>query len=818
MTEALPTRARIVIIGGGVIGASVAYHLGLAGERDVLLLERDRITSGTTWHAAGLMTCFGSTSETSTSIRLYSRDLYARLEAETGMATGFKPVGLIEAAADADRLHEYRRVASFQRRMGLEIHEITPPEMADLFPLARTDDLLAGFYVPGDGRVNPVDLTMSLARGARQRGVTIVEGVRATGVLTTPEARLSRVTGVTTDAGDIEADIVVNCAGMWAREFAWANGVVVPNQAAEHYYLITEPLAGMSPDAPVFEDPAAYGYYREEGGGMMVGLFEPRAAAWRVDSIPRDFSFGEIPPDWDRMTPFLERAMSRVPVTLEAGIRKFFCGPESFTPDLLPAVGEAPSLPGYFVCAGLNSIGILSAGGLGRIMADWILTGRPDADVTAINLDRFRGFQLDPAYRAERTAEILGTVYAAHTPGVQLSTGRGIHRSPVHDELVAEGAYLRDVSGWEGADFFAGPGATAQAEPGWGPQPWFAHWRAEHDAVRERAGLIDMSFMAKWRITGPDAGRLLGHLSAGDVDGDPGVITYTQWLDDDARLQADLTVTKLGPRHFIVVASDTAYGHVEGLLQRAAAGLEVTIDDVTTALAQFAIQGPRSREVLAALTDADLSTAAFPFRTVRQITLAGRAVLLARITYAGELGYEIYLPAHDAARVWREIRGAGTAYGLQPYGLKALASLRMEKAYRDYGHDIDNTDDVFEAGLGFAVALDKSDFSGRDAALAAKAAPARRRLVQVLLRDPEPLLFHAEPIYRDGEFVGYIRAASYGWTLGGAVGLAMIEAPEAVTTAWLEEGEWSVEIAGDLVPARVSLRPLYDPSSARVRM
>ena len=818
MTEALPTRARIVIIGGGVIGASVAYHLGLAGERDVLLLERDRITSGTTWHAAGLMTCFGSTSETSTSIRLYSRDLYARLEAETGMATGFKPVGLIEAAADADRLHEYRRVASFQRRMGLEIHEITPPEMADLFPLARTDDLLAGFYVPGDGRVNPVDLTMSLARGARQRGVTIVEGVRATGVLTTPEARLSRVTGVTTDAGDIEADIVVNCAGMWAREFAWANGVVVPNQAAEHYYLITEPLAGMSPDAPVFEDPAAYGYYREEGGGMMVGLFEPRAAAWRVDGIPRDFSFGEIPPDWDRMMPFLERAMSRVPVTLEAGIRKFFCGPESFTPDLLPAVGEAPSLPGYFVCAGLNSIGILSAGGLGRIMADWILTGRPDADVTAINLDRFRGFQLDPAYRAERTAEILGTVYAAHTPGVQLSTGRGIHRSPVHDELVAEGAYLRDVSGWEGADFFAGPGATAQAEPGWGPQPWFAHWRAEHDAVRERAGLIDMSFMAKWRITGPDAGRLLGHLSAGDVDGDPGVITYTQWLDDDARLQADLTVTKLGPRHFIVVASDTAYGHVEGLLQRAAAGLEVTIDDVTTALAQFAIQGPRSREVLAALTDADLSTAAFPFRTVRQITLAGRAVLLARITYAGELGYEIYLPAHDAARVWREIRGAGTAYGLQPYGLKALASLRMEKAYRDYGHDIDNTDDVFEAGLGFAVALDKSDFSGRDAALAAKAAPARRRLVQVLLRDPEPLLFHAEPIYRDGEFVGYIRAASYGWTLGGAVGLAMIEAPEAVTTAWLEEGEWSVEIAGDLVPARVSLRPLYDPSSARVRM
>jgi len=800
-----------------VIGTSIAYHLGHAGWSDVVVLERDRLTSGTTWHAAGLMTTFGSTSETSTSLRRYSRDLYARLEAETGVATGFKPVGLIEAAADADRLEEYRRVAAFQRRFGLEIHEIGPAEMSELFPLAKTDDLLAGFYLPGDGRVNPVDLTMSFARGARNLGVRIVEGVSVEKVLTTPQGRGSRVIGVQTSAGDIEAEVVVNCAGMWARELAAQNGVVVPNQAAEHYYLITEAIDGMSPDAPVFEDPAAYGYYREEGGGMMVGLFEPRAAAWRVDGIPRDFSFGEIPPDWERMGPFVEKAMSRVPVAVEVGIRTFFCGPESFTPDLLPAIGAAPGVGGYFVCAGMNSVGILSSGGWGRVMAHWITTGAPDVDVTAVNVDRFRGYQLDERYRAERTAEILGTVYAAHTPGVQLASGRGIHRSAVHDRLVEAGGYLRDVSGWEGAAWYAAPGQTPNAEPGWGHQPWFANWRAEHEAVRERAGLIDMSFMAKWRIRGPEAGPLLDHLSAGAVDGAAETITYTQWLDDDARLQADLTVTKLTDGDFLLVASDTAYGHVEHLLLAAAGDRDVAIEDVTTSWAQFAVQGPRSRDVLAGLVGADLGAEAMPFRSVRRTTLADKEILLARITYAGELGYEVYVPAGDALAVWDTIVAAGQEHGLAFYGLNALASLRMEKGYRDYGHDVDNTDGVYEAGLGFAVALDGGDFRGKAAAVTAKAAPATRRIVSVLLADPEPLLFHAEPVLRDGEFVGYIRAASYGWTIGGAVGLAMVEAPEAVTKAWIDAGEWTVDVAGQLVPARVSLRPFYDPTSARVR-
>ena len=377
--------------------------------------------------------------------------------------------------------------------------------MAELFPLARTDDLLAGFHVPGDGRVNPVDLTMSLSRGARNLGVRVVEGVSVQQVLTRPRGLAEEVVGVRTDAGDVECELVVNCAGMWARELAERNGVAVPNQAAEHYYLITEPIDGMSPDAPIFEDPAAYGYYREEGGGMMVGLFEPRAAAWSVDGIPADFSFGEITPDWDRMGPFVERAISRVPVVETVGIRTFFCGPESFTPDLAPAVGEAPGIHGYFVCAGLNSVGILSAGGLGRVVAQWMADGRPDVDVTGFDVARFRDWQLDPKHRAERTAEILGTVYAAHTPGIELASARGEFRSPVHDRLVAEGARLRDVSGWESAAWYAGRGRTPDAEPGWGHQPWFEHWAAEHRAVREAVGLMDMSFMAKFSVRG--AGR-----------------------------------------------------------------------------------------------------------------------------------------------------------------------------------------------------------------------------------------------------------------------------------------------------------------------
>jgi heterotetrameric sarcosine oxidase gamma subunit len=811
----IPQRARVVIIGGGVIGTSIAYHLGHLGESDVVLLERDRLTSGTTWHAAGLMTCFGSLSETSMSMRMYSRELYARLEQETGLATGFKRVGFIEAAADEGRLEEYRRVAAFNRHVGLNVIEITPQEIAERFPIARTDDLLAGFYVPEDGRVNPVDVTMSLAKGARMQGVTIVEGVAATSVLTAGD----RVTGVSTSEGIIECEVVVNCTGMWARELGEKSGVVIPLQAAEHYYLITEPIDGIDPEWPVFEDPSHHGYYREEGSGLMIGLFEPVCAPWHVDGIPGGFSFGEIPPDWDRMGPYLERAMERVPVSMEVGIRKFFCGPESFTPDLAPVVGEAPNLRNYFVAAGMNSVGIIHGGGLGRLMATWIVDGRPDMDVTGFNIDRFQPYQLNPRYRAERTVETLGMVYQAHFPGRSMQTARGVKRSPIHERLVEQGAYFRDVSGWEGADWFAGRGVQPTVgELSWGRQSWFPLWEAEHRAVREGVGLMDMSFMSKFAVQGRDAGRVLDWVSANAVDGNPGEITYTQWLNEGGTIEADLTVTKIDEDEFMVVASDNAHGHVLAWLRRHIGDAHAFVTDVTSGLAQINVQGPRSRELLQSLTSVDLSNEAFPFRAARSIDIGFARALCVRITYLGELGYELYVPSDQAMHVYGQLVETGTAVALRHTGLKALASLRMEKGYRDYGHDIDNTDSVLEAGLGFAVALDKpGGFIGRDAVLAKKAAgPLTRRLVQVRVLDPEPLMHHAEIVLRDGEAVGYVRAASYGHTLGGAVGLAMVECADGVTPQFLT-GAWEVDIAGRRYPAAASLRPMYDPDNSRIK-
>jgi glycine cleavage system aminomethyltransferase T len=814
---AIPGRARVIVVGGGIIGTSVAYHLAHEGITDVLLLERDRLTSGTTWHAAGLMATFGSTSQTSTELRIYTRDLYARLEAETGLATGLKQVGLIELAIEPGRLEEYRRVAAFNRLCGVEVHEISPREVADLFPLARTGDVLAGFYIPADGRVNPVDATMSLARGARMRGVRIVEGVPVTGF----QQNGGAVTGVRTPLGDVAAEFVVNCAGMWARELGELAGVSIPLQAAEHYYLLTEPIEGVDAGWPVLEDPANYGYYREEGGGLMLGLFEPECAPWQVAGVPAGFSFGEISPDWDRMAPYLERTMSRIPVVAETGIKKLFCGPESFSPDLLPIVGEAPELRNYFVAAGLNSIGILTGGGIGRVVAHWIAHGRPEVDVTGINIDRLHRYQANPEYRASRTVESLGMVYETHYPGRPMRTARDAKLSPIHQRLVTQRAYFRDVSGWEGADWYAPDGA--EPVPGqltWERPDWFGHWAAEHHAARTGVILMDMAFMAKFDVQGRDAGRVLERISANQVDGEPGRITYTQWLNEAGTLEADLTVTKLADGKFWVVASDTAHRHALTWLRRHVGGAHAFVTDVTSGYAQINVQGPRSRELLAAVTTADVSNEAFGFRAAAEIDIGFARVLCIRITYLGELGYELYIPAEQAVGVYDRLVAAGQAVGLRHAGLKALASLRMEKGYRDYGHDIDNTDTVLEAGLGFAVALDKpGGFIGRDAVLAQKArGPLRRRLVQVLVTDPDPLMFHAEVVRRDGRPAGYVRSASYGFTLGGAVGLAMIDADEPVTQAYLDAGEWTVQIGNVVYPAAASLRPMYDPGSKRIQM
>ncbi len=898
-----PEQAEIVVVGGGIIGASVAYHLAKHGARDVVLLEKDKVTSGTTWHAAGLMVTFGSTSETSTALRKYSKELYGSvLEEETGQPTGFKPCGFIELATHPDRVEEFRRVSAFNRKCGVDVQEIGPDDIRHLFPACRTDDVLRGFYVEDDGRVNPYDATMALVKGARLHGCRIFEDTPVSGI-TTSEDR-SKVTGVTlADGRTIRADTVVNCAGMWARQFAAKAGVVVPNQAAEHYYLVTDPIDEIDPEWPVIEDPSAYTYIRPEGAGLMVGLFETEAAAWNVGAIPESgFEFGEITPDWDRMAPFLEAAMNRVPVSLEAGVKTFFCGPESFTPDLAPVLGESPELRDYWVAAGMNSIGILTGGGIGNLMAQWILSGDrtcDEYDITGFNIDRFQRFQCNPQYRGARVEESLGLVYKLHYPNRSLSTARNNKKSPIHERLAKSleaggpAAYFKDVSGWEGADWYgvepsgekyqegdeAGPltreGASAEAALTWGKAAWFDKWAAEHKACREGVVLVDMSFMSKFLVQGGGAGRLLNRLSTANVDGNEGEITYTQWLNSHGKLEADLTVCKLNAQEcgvvggestavgtnlgggncsstskYLVVATDTAHRHVRTWIERQGNEVrgtdsfgedyDVTITDVTGGLAQINLQGPRSRELMEALVACpghddvppeDMSNEGFPFRCAREIAVGLARVLCVRITYLGELGYELYVPAEQATHVYDQIIAADTRAGtkLVHCGLKALGSLRMEKGYRDYGHDLDNTDTLLESGLGFTADYDKDGgFIGKEAVLEQKAGGIqglRKRIAQVLVKDPEPMLYHAEVVLRDGVVVGDVRAGSYGHTLGGSVGLTMLERDDELGAGgdgltwkkWIDSGTWEVDIAGVKYPAEVSLRPMYDPTNSAIR-
>ncbi|MCB0028846.1 MAG: FAD-dependent oxidoreductase, partial [Anaerolineales bacterium] len=531
--------------------------------------------------------------------------------------------------------------------------------------------------------------------------------------------------------------------------------------------------------------------------------------------------FGEIRPDWERMTPFLEKALSRVPITMELGVKKFFCGPESFTPDLKPIIGEAPELRNYFVAAGLNSIGILTGGGIGRLMAHWLITGTPDVDVTGFNIDRLHVYQNTPQYRRHRTAESLGMVYRCHYPNMSYQTARGAKKSPFHERLAARGAYFKDVSGWEGADWYAPAGTQPKVEElSWGRENWFGWWAAEHQAARENVILMDMSFMSKFMVEGRDAGKVLNYISANQVDGASNRITYTQWLNETGTLEADLTVTKLAADRYLVVVTDTMHRHAETWLKRhIGADDHAFVTDVTGAYGQLNIQGPNARALLQAVTTADMSYEAFPFRRAQYIDIGYVRVLCMRITYLGELGYELYIPAEQATHVYDQVVAAGEQFGLRHAGLKALASLRMEKGYRDYGHDIDNTDDPYDVGLGFFIALNKSGgFLGKEALLARNArGPRTRQLAQLLVKDSEPLLFHAEVVYRDGQTVGYIRAGSYGFTLGGAVGLFMIEAAEPVDEAYVATGRWEIDIAGTRYPAAVSLTPMYDPEMKKIK-
>ncbi len=812
----VPDRARVVIVGGGVIGCSIAYHLAHLGWTDVVLLEQHRLTAGTTWHAAGLITSAGMTDETALFFSRYSRDLYARLEQETGHSTGFRPVGHISIATTPQRREALRREADWMHGFGVEDTEISAREIADMWPLARTDDILTGFYVADEGRADPVGVATALAKGARQLGVRIVEGVAATGV----ETRARRVTAVLTEAGRIETEYVVNSAGMWARQFGALAGVSVPLQAAEHYYLLTDTVPGMDPDLPVIEDPDNYGYYRPEGDGMLVGLFEPVGAPWSLDGVASDFSFGKLPPDWDRLEPFLGPALARIPCLAETGVRTFFCGPESFTADVKPLIGPAPELDGYFVAAGLNSLGILSGGGVGSVVAQWIVDGVPPVDTAHIAIDRTATYETSRKFRAARTVEQLGVLFGdAVWPSWKPSTGRNVRRSVLHDRLAAAGGHFAQSAGWEFAEWHAEPGEHPVTTLDFQRQQSHPIVAREHHAIRHAVGMMDMSLMAKFIVQGPDAAAVLSRMSANDVTAGLGRIVYTQWLNEAGGIVADVTVTWLEPEKFLVVSSDVIHRRIEPMIRRATRpGEFVTVTDVTSGTTLMSVQGPASRELIGRLTDADLENASFPYMSARQIYVGYAPVLAIRVTYVGELGWELHVPAEYALGVYDDLVAAGADLGFRLVGLAAMSGLRLEKGYRDFGADIDNTDNPLEAGLGFAVAWDKpGGFTGRDALLAARAeGPPRDRVVGLLVEEPSVDLFGNEPVFSGREWVGYVRAAAYGFTVGGAVGLAQVTCPDGVTGQWLKGGEFRVRTGAGDVPARLQIAPFYDPQRLRI--
>jgi glycine cleavage system aminomethyltransferase T/glycine/D-amino acid oxidase-like deaminating enzyme len=812
----LPTRARAVIVGGGVIGCSIAYHLAHLGWTDIVLLEQNRLTAGTTWHAAGLITSAGMTDETALFFSRYSRDLYARLEAETGHSTGFRPVGHLSLATSARRQAALRREAAWMHGFGVEDIEISPRELAQMWPLARTDDVLSAFYVADEGRADPVGVATSLAKGAGQLGATVVEGVAATGVRT----HRGRVTAVLTEQGEIETDVVVNAAGMWARQFGALAGVHVPLQAAEHYYLLTDTVTGMDADLPVIEDPDSYGYYRPEGYGMLVGLFEPVGAPWSLDGVPREFAFGKLPPDWERMEPYLAKAMERIPCLAETGVRTFFCGPESFTSDVRPLLGPAPELDGYFVAAGLNSLGILSGGGVGYLVAHWIIDGVPPLDATSVAIDRTATYETSRKFRAERTVEQLGVLFGdAVWPAWKPATGRNVRRSVLHDRLAAAGAYFGVSAGWEYPEWFAGQDEHPQATMDYRREPSHEIVEREHHAIREAVGVIDMTLMAKLIVQGPDAAAVLSRLSANDVARETGRLVYTQWLNAGGGIVADLTVTRLGDEKFLVVASDIIHRRVEPLIRRETRpGEFVTVTDVTSGTTLLTVQGPASRELISRLTDTDLSNQAFPYLSARQVHVGYAPVLAMRVTYVGELGWELHVPAEYGAGVYDDLMSAGADLGVRPVGLAAMSSLRLEKGYRDMGVDIDNTDNPLQAGLGFAVAWDKpGGFIGREALLAARAqGPPKQRVVGLMVADASADLFGNEPVFLAGERAGYVRAAAYGYTVGGPVALAQVACEDGVTAEWLKSGDFTVRTDERDWPARLAIAPFYDPKRLRI--
>jgi sarcosine dehydrogenase len=814
MADPFPDSARVVVIGGGVIGCSVAYHLTKHGWRDVVLLEQGRLTCGTTWHAAGLVGQLRA-HRNMTRLVQYSAALYQTLEAETGQATGWKQCGSVLVARTPERVTLFKRVASAAKAQGIACEIIPLTEAAEKYPVMRTDDLLGALWLPDDAKVNPADVTQALAKGARMGGARIAEGTRVTAV----HAQNGAVTGVATTRGDIKAEVVVNCAGQWGRQVGRLAGVSVPLHSAEHMYIVTGRIDGVHPDLPVLRDPDGYIYVKEEVGGLLMGGFEPVAKPWGMDGIPENFEFSMLPDDWDQFQILMENALIRLPALEHAEIKTFMNGPESFTPDNNFIMGEAPELKNFFVAAGFNSIGIASAGGAGRALAEWIVQGEPTLDLWPVDIRRFARFHDDGRFLKERVSEVLGLHYQMPWPNRELQSARPLRKSPLYGRLVARQASFGSKMGWERPNFFAPSAAEARLDYSWERQNWFPYAAAEHQATREAVTISDLTSFAKFFVEGRDAEAALQRLCANDVAVPAGTTVYTGLLNARGTYESDLTVARLSPERFLLVTGTAqATRDADWIRRHLPNDVDARLSDVTGSYAVIAVMGPRARDLLTRLTRTPLDDAAFPFAAIGDVNVAGVTLRASRRTYVGERGWELYVPVEQAGAVYDALMEAGAALGARNAGYYAIESLRLEKGYRAWGRELTPDYNPYEAGLSFAIKLDAGDFIGREALLAARDKPPARRLLSFVALAPDtPLAHGGELILRDGEPAGEVTSAAYGHTVGGVVALGYVATGGAPVDAAFLGGRFEIDIAGGCVPVRASLKAPYDPSGARLR-
>ncbi|WGV15963.1 GcvT family protein [Fuscovulum ytuae] len=808
----LPTHAQIVVIGGGIIGCSTAYHLARDHKADVVLLEQGQITSGSTWHAAGLVGQLRA-SASITRVLKYSVELYKGLAAETGLDTGWKMTGCLRLATNADRWTEYRRLATTARSFGMEMHLLSPDEVKRMWPLMDTSDLVGASWLPTDGQASPSDITQSLAKGARMHGAKLHEGVTVTGFAM--DGR--RITAVHTTQGTITCEKVVNCGGMWAREIGAMVGINVPLQPVKHQYIITEKIDGLSPDAPTLRDPDRRTYFKEEVGGLVMGGYEPNPQGWVTGDIPKNWEFRLFDDDYDHFAQHLEQAIARVPALEQTGVKQMINGAESFTPDGNFILGPAPECANMYVGAGFNAFGIASGGGAGWVLAEWVMRDEAPLDLWVVDIRRFSGLHRDRGWVFDRTMEAYGKHYTIGFPHEEYESGRPRITSPLYRRLKDHRAVFGSKLGWERPNWFAPEGMEARDHYSMGRQNWFAPVGQEHTHVREKVGIFDQSSFAKYELSGPKAAEALEWICANRVARDVGRLTYTQLLNTRGGIEADLTVARLSDDHFYIVTGTGFRTHDLAWIADHLPGTGCTVTDVTEDWGTLSLMGPMAREVLAKVTDADVSNAAFPFGHAREIAIAGAKVRALRVTYVGELGWELHIPLAHTGAVFDALMAAGGA-NVRPVGYRALESLRLEKGYRAWSSDITPNDTPFEAGLGWAVKMkSNTPFLGRAALEVAQTRPLTKRFAGFTLDAPNAVLVGRETILRNDQPVGYLTSGGYGYTVCKSIGYGYIRNADGVTDDWLTTGRYDLVVAGDTLPAQLALGPLVDPEGRRVK-